>query len=338
MNGCRIALKAGRQVSVEAFDVPGQVGYDEVLVRVHYSLISPGTELSGYRSITGNKAVNPGYTAVGEVLQVGETRDPDLVGRTVFLFPAMGDFSLCHASHKLMHAGGLAVPVPEGLDPRAACFARMVNIGSTPYVNAEPKCSGTAFVIGLGLVGNVTAQVGRVRGFCTIGADPNPTRRRRAEEAAVDHVLDPAERDPLEYVLSLTAGRGADLSVNVAGLASTFLMSLQATAEGGEVSTLGGARDEVTGDVRAIMQQIHQKHLTVRGGWEMRLPMRAAPASRGSSIEINVRNALRWLRQGAVDLAPVWTHTIRPEGFAEAYDALCEMDDDYLGVVVDWQD
>lgn len=336
MKGRRVSIRGPGDLTLEEFDVPTTVGHGEVLVSVHYSLISPGTELSGYRSANRKAAANPGYTAVGEVLDVGPGMDPDLKGQEVFLFPPMGDFGHCHATHKVMQAGGLAVPVPDDVDPPKACFARMVNIALTPYDNAAPKTAGAVFVIGLGLVGNMTAQVGRIRGFHTIAADPDPTRRRRAEQAGVDVVFDPEEKDPVEFVRSLTHGEGANLTVNAAGRGATFQMSLEASAPGGEVSTLGGARGEAPGDLTRIVGLIHTKHLTVRGGWEMRLPMRSAPASKVASTEMNVRNALRWLASGAVRLDPVWTHTIRPEQFKTAYDALSDHDKDYLGVIVDW--
>jgi len=336
LKGRRIAIYAQHALRVEAFDVPEVQEPGDLLLEVHYSLISPGTELSGYNAANRKSASYPGYTAVGKVLALGPGRDPALLGRTVYVFPVLADTNGCHATHKLLKAGGLAMPLPDGLDPRAACFARMVNIGLTPYVNADPKLGGAVFVIGLGLVGNVTAQVGRIRGLRTIAADLSAQRRQRALDAGVDAVIDPAAQDPVEAVKRLTDGRGADLTVNAAGTAATLVMSLEATAPGGEVSTLGGARGETTGDLTKLMSLIHTRHITLRGGWEMLLPMTSSPASKVVSTEANLRQAFRWIASGAVRLDPVWTHTIRPDDFKSAYDALNRRDDSYLGVVVDW--
>jgi len=337
MKGRRITIPVQRDIALEEFDVPTSVGHGELLAEVAYSLISPGTELSGYNSRGQDAPRRPGYTAVGKALEVGAGRDPKLKGRTVLVFPEMGDTNHCHATHKLLGPGGLAMLVPDGLDARRACFARIINVGLSPYGNAPAKTSGAVFVIGLGLVGNVTAQIGRVRGFHVIAADTNPARRRRATESGIDDVIDPDERDPVEAVKALTNGEGASLTINATGRAALFPMALAATATGGEVSTLGGARGHDTGDLGAIFGEIHGRHLTVRGGWEMCLPRRPAPASKAPSTENNLRDAFRWLASGAIRLDAIWTHTIRPEDFKTAYDALNRLDDEYLGVVVDWR-
>ena len=336
MTGNRIAIHGPQDVRVEPFDVPEQLEPDQILVSVQYSLISPGTELGGYNAPSRRAPSYPGYTAVGDVAMVAGDSDTHLLGRRVFLFPEKGDSSGCHASHKLFRRAGLAMPLPEGLGAREACFARMVNVALTPYCNVGPKTQGTVFVIGLGLVGNIVGQVGRTRGFATIGADVDVTRRRRARDAGFDAVIDPTETDAAEEVRRLTDGHGADLSVNATGHAEPFMLSLEATADGGEVSTLGGARHAATGDLRDVIREIHTRHLVVRGGWEMQLPLRAVPASKAPSTEANLRNAFRWLRDGAIALESIWTHTIQPDEFQNAYDAVNERDPDFLGVVVDW--
>jgi len=336
MKGYRIAIRAQRDAAVEEFDVPRPAGPDGLLVRIHYSLISPGTELGGYNAPNRKAPSHPGYTGVGEVLEVGNPEDEPLVGRMVYLFPEKTDSSGCHASHKLFKRAGLALPLPDGLDPKRACFSRMVNIALTPYCNATPKTMGAVLVIGLGMVGNMIGQVGRIRGFRAIGVELDAKRRQRALEVGFDAVIDPEEQDPLAAVRALTDGRGADLTVHASGHAAPFLFSLRATASGGEVSTLGGARHDVTERLSPIINEIHTKHLVVRGGWEMLLPLRSAPAERVASTEMNLHNAFRWIRSGAVKLDPIWTHTIKPDEFKDAYDALNDRDEDYLGVIVDW--
>jgi len=336
MNGRRIAIRAQHDAVVEDFDVPDAFGVHEVLLEIHYSLISPGTELGAYNAAGRKKAIYPGYTAVGKVLGVGTAQEPALKDKIVYVFPAIDDCSHCHASHKAVKPGGLVLPIPEGLDPRAACFARIVNIALTPYRNTSPKTTGCALVFGLGLVGNMVGQVGRIRGFYTIGIDPNAARRQRAQQSGFDAVVDPNDGDPIEAVRNLTEGQGANLTVNATGRSAVFLPALRATARGGEVSTLGGAKDSAMADLKEVFSQIHARHLTIRGGWEMLLPMASAPASKVASTETNLRDAFRWLQNGAVRLDPIWTHTIPPDQFKQAYDALNHMHDDYLGVIVDW--
>jgi len=336
MTGRRISICGPCDLVVEEFEVPTSLTAHDLLLDVHYSLISPGTELGGYNGARPGSSINPGYTAVGEVVEVGAGQDADLKGKMVYVFPAIDDCRHCHASHKVVTVGGLTPVIPDALEPKAACFSRVVNIALTPYRNASVRTSGTALVFGLGLVGNMIGQVGNILGFRAIGVEPNAARRTRAMEAGFDAVIDPNAGDAVQAVKDLTDGRGAELTVNATGHSAVFPPAIKATASGGEISTLGGARHGATWELKEIFGEIHSRHLTVRGGWEMMLPMTVSPASKGASTEINLRDAFRWLVSGAVNLEPIWTHTIKPGQFKGAYDALNSLNDEYLGVVVDW--
>lgn len=334
--GYRVAIYPDRDIRIEKFALPLAREAGVILVEIQYSLISPGTEIRNY-NYPHKQTFYPGYIAVGTVLE-SRGANANLQGQPVFLFPAMDDeLCHCHATHTLFKTSGLALPLPAGLDPRQACFARMINIALTPYCNADPKTTGTVLVLGLGMVGNLVGQVGRIRGFYTIGIEANATRRRRAREASFDVVLDPQDGNLVAAVKAFTNGKGADLTVNATGDTSLFMLAVQATAAGGEISTLGGAPNCAPGDLQPVFSEVHARHLTIRGGWEMNLSLRSVPAAKVPSIEMNIDNAFRWLSRGAVNLKPIWTHTIRPAELKQAYDALSQKDDDYLGIIVDWK-
>lgn len=336
MKGQRIAITGPGTVRLETFDVPDRLPPGAVLMRVLCSLISPGTELGGYHSAGRTAPAYPGYTAVGEVLAVGEGGDAGLVGRVVFGFPADDDHSGCHATHKVYSPGALFVEA-DG-DPGRACFARMINIALTPYALAAPQAFGTVAVFGLGLVGNFTAQVGALCGWRAIGVEPDPGRLQRAGACGLTALIDPTAEDAVARIRGWTGGRGSDLTINATGQAGVFLQALAATADGGELNTLGGARHGHPADLREIFGPIHSRHLTVRGGWELSLPRRRCRGAAARSTEQNLGQAFAWLAAGAVELGPLWTHTIRPADFAAAYEALSRRDPAYLGVVVDWRD
>lgn len=327
---------AQRKAEVREVELPDHPGWGECRLRITHSLISPGTELSMYRE-SRSAAFAPGYTAAGVVEEGGPGFDPALVGQTVFCFPQLTDSIACHASHKNIAAGGLLPRVPEGMDTGKACFARMINVALTPFCHLDPKITGTALVVGLGLVGNLAAQIAGLRGFRVIGLDPDAARRRRAQEAGIADVIDPSAGNPVEQVKALTGGAGAMLTINATGLTSTFPMAFEATATGGEISTLGGARGTCDVDLSVILKAVQFRHVTLRGGWEMLLPRQSSPADRTPSTDSNLRQALDWLRTDRIRLSALWTHTIRPDGLPAAYAALDHADPAYLGVVADWR-
>ena len=337
MKARRCVLPGTCVCQLEDFDLPDAPPVGGYLMEIHASLISPGTELGSYRRTGGGSSPYPvGYTAVGRIVAADDAADQSLEGKDVFLFPEDDRQSECHASHRTVGLGALMVPLPDGLSAQDAVFARMVNIAMTPFRHYGGKSLDAVLVVGLGLVGQVIAQVARIKGCRAIGIDPDASRRARAEASGVDVVLDPTDGNPSERVRTMTGGRGAQLTINATGRTATFPMSLQATADGGEVSTLGGARDQDETRAYDLLRHVHTRHVTLRGGWEMLVPRRGAPGSAGSSTEENLHLALRWLGEGKINLDHIRTHVIKPEGMQDAYAALDTMDPEYLGVVVDW--
>jgi threonine dehydrogenase-like Zn-dependent dehydrogenase len=332
----QLMFVAQQKAEVREVELAAEPGWGECRLRVTHSLISPGTELSMYRSAR-TEAFAPGYTAAGVVEAGGPGFDPALVGQTVFCFPMLKDSVACHANYKIVAGGGLLPVVPAGMDAGKACFARMINVALTPFCHLDPKITGSALVVGLGLVGNLAAQIAALRGFEVIGLDPDAARRKRAQEVGIASAIDPSAGNPVEQVKALTGGRGAMLTINATGLASTFPAALEATAAGGELSTLGGARGTCEVNLATFLHHVQFRHVTIRGGWEMLLPRQSSPADRTPSTESNLRQALEWLRTDKIRLGPLWTHTIQPTELPAAYAALDRADPAYLGVVVDWR-
>ena len=333
----RLALVAAEKTLIQEIDPPANPAWGQAILRISHSIISPGTEISVYRGYTGTAARGMGYTAVGVIESHGGGIDPSLVGKPVFLFPAHVDHKECHASHKLVERDAIYLPLPAGLDGGKACFARLINVALTPFCHIDAKIAGSCLVVGLGLVGNLAAQVANLRGVRTVGVDPDPTRRQRAKDAGIEHTIDANAPDVVAQVQALTDGKGAMLTINATGIASTFPMSLKATASGGELSTLGAARGHGGMDIGEFLNEVQSRHITIRGGWEIMIPRNPIPAARVPSTEENLRLALRWLVEDKIKVDPLWTHRIKPEEMPAAYIALAKSDPAYLGVTVDWR-
>jgi threonine dehydrogenase-like Zn-dependent dehydrogenase len=337
MSGKRLALIAKETTEIQPFAVTAKPAWGQSILRVSHSIISPGTEVSVIRAHNG-PARGMGYTAVGRIESHGGGIDESLMGKAVFLFPAQNDQKECHASHKLVDRDAIYVAVPAGLDEGKACFARLINVALTPFCHLDAKVMGTCVVIGLGLVGNLAAQIAALRGFLVVGVDPDANRRKRAMDAGLVHAVDANAKDVVEQVRALTDGKGAMLTINATGVAATFMTALKCTATGGELSNLGGARGNAGVDLAEFLGEAWARHVTLRGGWEMLLPRNPVPASRVPSTEENVRLALRWLSEGKIKVEPIWTHRIKPEEMPGAYASLGRADAGYLGVTVDWRD
>src|SRR5690606_29992459 len=104
----------------------------------------------------------------------------------------------------------LAVRVPEGLDLRQAATVALGAIAVQGVRRLAPTLGEMFVVLGLGALGQLTAQLVRAAGGRVIGADLDPTRVERARAGGLEAGIGPGDGDPVERVLRLTGGFGAD--------------------------------------------------------------------------------------------------------------------------------
>jgi predicted dehydrogenase/threonine dehydrogenase-like Zn-dependent dehydrogenase len=213
-----------------------------VLVRVDHSCVSPGTELAGIRGgavplwrravahpgklrralqvaagegVSGIRrvararrmAVQPvGYSAAGEVLEVGDGVDGVCVGDRV----------ACAGNQFAHHAAVIRVPrtlvarVPDGVSLAAASTVALGAIALQGVRRARPTLGETIVVVGLGALGQLAAQLLRAAGCAVVGVDPDDGRVKLALALGVETGIGPGGGDPVDRVLRLTGGVGAD--------------------------------------------------------------------------------------------------------------------------------
>jgi (R,R)-butanediol dehydrogenase/meso-butanediol dehydrogenase/diacetyl reductase len=73
------------------------------------------------------------------------------------------------------------------------------------------------------------------RGVRVIMVDPSPQRRAALTKLGLPIVLDPQDGDIVSAIKDLTGGRGADTSVDAAGVPAAFKAALLSTAVGGRL-------------------------------------------------------------------------------------------------------
>lgn len=227
-------------MQVEEVPPPG-VPPKGALVRVHYSLISSGTE-SGFVSSGGTASFvmkkardplniekvkrkiasvglkgtldavrgklfefqAPGYSSAGTIVECGE----GLYGFRV------GDRVACsgvgYASHSSFNAvpQQLLTPIPDGVDFEEAAFVTLGAIAMQGVRQLFPTFGETFIVMGMGLLGQLAAQIVRAAGCRTICSDPIASKRTLAEELGAEVACSPAELDGV--VDEWTGGYGAD--------------------------------------------------------------------------------------------------------------------------------
>jgi predicted dehydrogenase/threonine dehydrogenase-like Zn-dependent dehydrogenase len=273
-------------------EVPAPLaGPRNVLVQVDRSCVSVGTEMAGikmsglplyrralkqphhvkrvvqlmrdqgvarvYKQVMGklDAGLPTGYSAAGTVIAVGS----DVEGI------AIGDRVACAGAGIANHAElidvpvNLCVPVPEALSFDLAATVTLGAIAMQGVRRAQPTLGETVVVVGLGILGQITAQLLGANGCRVIGTDVDPRRIAVAVENGMDIGINPKDGDFVERVIKLTDGVGADAVVITAASPSSDILaqSFQACRK--------KARVVIVGDVGLNMARsdIYAKELDV---------------------------------------------------------------------------
>jgi len=135
----------------------------------------------------------------------------------------------------------LAVKVPKGLGTDVASTVTMGAIAMQGVRRTAPTVGETVVVIGLGVLGQIAAQLLRTNGCRVIGVDIDPERVRLALENGMDHGLDPATEGYVQGVHKLTDGFGADAVIVTAATESNQVISeaMRACRKKGRVVLVG---------------------------------------------------------------------------------------------------
>jgi predicted dehydrogenase/threonine dehydrogenase-like Zn-dependent dehydrogenase len=171
-----------------------------------------------------------GYSAAGVVMDVGE----DVTEFRV------GDRVACAGAGYASHAEVLSVPknlcvrLPDEVSFEAGAFGTLGAIALQGVRLADPTLGESVVVIGLGLLGQITAQLLKANGCRVFGIDLDPAKVKLALELGADGG---AVRDEnlKKAVLDWSRGRGADAVMITAATSSNQPVELA-----GEIARLKG--------------------------------------------------------------------------------------------------
>lgn len=243
-----------------------------VLVRVEYSCISVGTEIAGVKAASeplyrralrhpekvmravkmmrerglpatierirsASSGALLGYSAAGTIVECGSD----------VTYFAVGDRVACAGSGVANHAELIAVPVnlavriPADVDTTAAATVALGAIALQGVRRAMPALGETVFVVGLGILGQLTAQLLKSSGCRVIGADRLKQRADIALSAGMDQAVDFREENCVSEILRLTSGHGADAVIITAATADSRVINdaIRACRRKGRVVIVG---------------------------------------------------------------------------------------------------
>ncbi len=143
-----------------------------------------------------------GYCNVGKVIAVGR-------GVTEF---SVGDRVASNGNHAefVCVPQNLCAKVPENISDEEAAFTVIGSIGLQGIRNLNPQLGETIVVVGLGLIGLITAQLLESNGCRVIGTDFDQQKVNLAKTFGVDAINPGQGTDAVKYVMDATGNVGAD--------------------------------------------------------------------------------------------------------------------------------
>ena len=265
-----------------------------------------------------------GHEFVGIVAEVGTDVKSLRPGDRVVVEPnvACGACRWCHrglvshcehfTSHGIFIDGGLA---PQVAVTARACHRIAHSVPAHIAALAEPLAcvvhgsrltrtqpGETVVVVGAGPIGLLFCALLDLAGAAVVAVEPSPLRRSLALTMGAVAALDPATEDVTGRVLDLTAGFGADATIDAVGTQMATCLDL--VRRGGRVVLFG---IDTHASAEVSQARITRDELQVFGAYVGR---NVFPA------------AVRLLEQGRLDLEPIVTHRVRLDQLPDVLERL----------------
>ena len=338
------ALMGDGRIGLMEQDVPA-LKPGAVKVRVHASLVSPGTEVGGWRQLKARRdSPDPGarpkpfgYANAGVVVEVGEGVT-DLAG---------GDRVACMGAGYALHTDwtvvphNLCSPLPDGVTFAQGAYAHLAATALNALRRGQSEFGEYVAVVGLGIVGQLTARLYQLAGDYVIGWDTIAFRVELARRWGIDRTVQVGVEDAIETTRAFTGGGGLDAAVLAfGGEADAAVESvgkcLKVSSDGhpmGRIVVVGGP--QFTYKSTLTNADIRRASRTGPGyhdeAWEYG-PDYPAAFMRWTT-KTNLALCLRLMAEGKLDVDILTTHTIPLAGVTEGIEAIIGNPDSILGVV-----
>ncbi len=363
-------LKTGQMRIVEV-PVPA-LPSKNVLVRVHHSLISAGTESTkvatarkGYLGKakekpeqvkqvldtlkkegvgqTYRKVMNKldawsplGYSCAGEVIEVGSE---------IATFQ-QGDLVACAGADMANHAQVVSVPLnlcvklPDNVTTEQAAYTTLGAIAMQGVRQADLRLGESCLVIGLGLLGQLTVQMLKAAGTIVMGVDLSPAAVENGIKSGADLCFNRNDEQLEQAVLDVTQGYGVDAVIITAAAASLDPVELagRLTRKKGRVIIVGSVP---TGFSR---ENYYKKELELRmstsygpGRYDPEYEEKGRDYPYGYvrwTENRNMQSFLQLVSRGKINFDHLTTHRFDFNDALQAYDMILNKSEPFLGVIL----
>lgn len=360
------------ELKVDEVPVP-TVSAGCILVKNHYSLISAGTEKTtvsvAKKSLAGKAMEKPelvkkvakqmqkngitdtmrmvfdrldtpaalGYSCAGEVIAVGDGVDEFVVGDRV----------ACAGQNYASHAEIVSVPtnlclkIPDDVSYADASYVAAGSIAMQGVRQAKPQLGDIVAVIGLGLLGQLLVQMLKSNGCIVVATDLDESKLSLAAKLGADHAIPMGQFE--DVCNSISKSHGVDSVILTASTKSNGPVEIA-----GEVCRQKGCV-VVVGAVGMDLPRTtyYAKEL------ELKLSTSYGPGRYDENYEEkgndypygyvrwterrNMEAFLSLINEQKINLTDISTHEFSIENAEDAYKLIMDNQEDYLGVLIQYQ-
>ncbi len=330
MSQMKAALFYGPEdLRMETIDVP-MPGPGEILVKIKTALTC-GTDFKAYRQghpvlLGENYPVAFGHECAGIVEQVGsgvtkfkpgmrviaansspcgscfycKKNRPNLCEKLEFLNGAFAEYIKVPAS--IVKAN--TYEIPEDISFRHASIAEPFSCAVHAYHRMEIKPEDTVVILGCGIMGLLFSAVAVHHGAHIVAIGRNEEKLNIAKKMGVQTIVNSKDStDPIQTVLDLTQGRGADFVIEAVGQIQAWDQAFKMTRKGGTVCFFGGCKKGSTFSLDT--HRIHYEEVNIQGVFH--------------HTPVYFQKALQYIRDGVLNPDLLITNEIRLDQVVDVF-------------------
>ncbi len=331
-------------VTIKEEEIP-ELKENEVLLRVHASLISPGTEIGYVASLRQNndekvKDAKFGYSNAGEIIAVKGDVKGFKVGQRV---AAMGAGYAIHSDYSCVPVNMLT-PIPEDMSYEEASFACLGATALQAVRRTEVQLGEYGLVAGLGIVGNLAAQLYSIAGARVLGWEGMEFRIDLAKSCGINNIVSIKEENYVEQSKEFFKLYGSDFALMAFGGNATPAFNnikscMKVSQDGhemGRIVLVGGCKIEVGGGAYS-------------GNLDIRASSRTGAGYHDNAYEYgkdypncfvqftterNLREIVSLIHEGRLKVEPMITHRLPLSQANEAADLLINTPNKAMAIIL----
>jgi predicted dehydrogenase len=275
-----------------------------------------------------------GYAGAGILVD----RHPSVTDVDVGARVAYGGEGTGHA--ETVSAGRLLVArIPDEVSFEEACFTTLGAIAMHSVRLSGLAVGDVVAVVGLGMIGQLVAQIARAQGAVVIGLDLRAERIEMAKQLGADHAF--ASTDETERrIYALTEGRGADCVIVAAAAKSSAPvdLALRICRERGKVVVVGAVEMNLSRDLMYVKEiDVVVSRAYGPGSYDPSYEKQGRDYPAGYVRWTENRNMEEFLRLVAsrrVDVRPMISHRFNLDDAPKAYETIMTPGSTSLAVIL----